>query len=64
MDIFTSHIVKKIDNTLNPDKRFTEKKLHRYRPQVLRDCSAKGMESVVESGTAAGSKIKRHNSVW
>lgn len=54
---YIPHIVKKIDNTLNPDKRFTEKNYTDIDPKYYAIVQ-QGMESVVESGTAAGSKIK------
>jgi len=54
---YIPHIVKKIGNKANPEKRFTEKNYTDVNPNYY-DIVQDGMESVVESGTAAASKIK------
>lgn len=54
---YIPHIVKQIDSTLYPEKRFTEKNHTDVDPKYY-DIVIEGMQSVVESGTAAGSRIK------
>ena len=54
---YIPHIVKKIGSKVNPEKRFTEKNYTDVNAAYY-DIVHDGMESVVESGTAAGSRIK------
>lgn len=54
---YIPHIAKKIGKNAQLEKKFTEKNFTDVNPQYY-DIVIKGMESVVESGTAAGSKIK------
>jgi penicillin-binding protein 2 len=54
---YIPHIVKKIGNRENPEPRFREKNYTAVDSGYY-DIVIKGMESVVESGTAAASRIK------
>lgn len=54
---YIPHIVKKIDELRTPDKHFAEKNYTDIDPKYY-EIVIQGMQSVVESGTAAGSKIK------
>ena len=54
---YIPHILKKINESQYPEKRFAEKNHTDIDPKYY-DIVIEGMESVVESGTAAGSKIK------
>jgi penicillin-binding protein 2 len=54
---FIPHIVKKIGNKPNPEKRFQQRNYTDVDANYY-DIVQDGMESVVESGTAAASKIK------
>lgn len=54
---YIPHIVKQIGDSVNPDKRFQQKNYTDIDPKYY-DIVISGMQSVVESGTAAASKIK------
>ncbi len=54
---YIPHIAKKIDTDSLPDKKFTQKNFTDINPAYF-DVIIDGMESVVESGTAAASRIK------
>ncbi len=54
---YIPHIVKYIGKESNPDKKLFEKNFTDVDPKFY-DIVIQGMEDVVESGTAAGSKIK------
>ena len=54
---YIPHIAKKVGNKSAVDKKFQEKNFTDVRSEYY-DVVIRGMQSVVESGTAAGSKIK------